>query len=227
MSSTSKKSPSHRSNKVKYKRNVSSVVIQKNQGPFANKIHTIGSTEGVMIAYVTKPTSNKHSAYTNPIEHYLHEHEDLMQQLKIGTISRRRSDDGENIQMALFPGSKYPFHCFVRVVGEVKNNTVQARNEWAQHLCRVFNRLGSDGKTFNYPSSFVVCREHQTNDNNELLPVAKYLLNNNVLALIRHIYPDFRMDELAAADDIVRSFWGDNHFDEGRRLMFEDGSLDS
>ena len=185
---------------------MSSTSIITSNRSFANKIHTIGATEGVMIAYVTKPTNNYEQAYLYPIEYHLHQNELVMQDLQIGTISRRRSEDGKNIQMPSSPGSKYPFHCFVRVVDEIRNNTFQARNSWAHNLCDKFNSLGSDETIFNYPSRFIVYRENSDIDNHDLLPVAKYLLNNNVISLIYHIYSGINMDELAQEDSIVRSF---------------------
>ena len=211
--------------KVKYKRNIAYVVIPKKCGHYANKIYTIGATEGLMIAYVTKPNNNNEQAYIYPIEHHLKDNEDVMQELQIGSITCRWSENGEDIQMPSKPGSRYPFHCFIRVVGEVRQNTVQERNTWAHNMCRYFNQLGSDVSFFGFPSSFIVCRENPENDD-DLLPVAKYLLNNNVISLIHHIYPDVNLEALAGEDTIVRSFWGEDLFEEGKRLMIEEGQIE-
>ena len=152
MSTVSKKGGSHHhSRKVKFKRNISSTIIIK-RNSYVNQIHTIGAAEGVMIAYVTKPHNNKEQAYIYPIEHHLNNNESVKEELQIGMITCHWSESGENIQMPAQPGSKFPFHCFVRAVNDVRNNMVQARYEWAHQLCDFFNQLGGDGTSFNFPS---------------------------------------------------------------------------
>ena len=99
-------------------------------------------------------------------------------------------------------GSKFPFHCFVRAINDVRNITVQARYEWAHQLCDFFNQLGADGTSFNFPSKFTVCREFADDDNN-LLPVVMYLLDAHVIVIIELIYShvgyNLKMTEMQAA----------------------------
>ena len=227
MSSSGKKGTSKKAaNKVKYKRNITDVAIQKNNTYFTNKIFTIGATEGVMIAYITKPQIIKEQAFTYPIEHHLKENKKIMQQLQIGSITRRRCENGDNIQMPSTTGSRYPFHCFVGVVDDITQNTVQAQNIWAHNMCKYFNKLGSDKEIYKFNIRFIVCREDAKNDDN-LLPVAKYLLNNSVIEIIKHVYSNVNVGELAGDDNIVKSFWGEDLFEVGKRLMLEQGQINA
>ena len=183
MSNVGKKGGSHHhGRKVKFKRNISSAIIVK-RNSYVNQIHTIGAAEGVMIAYITKPYSNREQAYIYPIEHHLNNNEGLKEELQIEMITCCWSESGENIQMPAKPVSKFPFHCFIRALNDVTNNTVQTRYEWAHQLCDFFNQLGSDGKLFYFPSRFTVCREFAENDN-DLLPGVKYILDDHVIKII-------------------------------------------
>ena len=107
--------------------------------------------------------------------------------------------------MSAKPGSKFLFHCFIRADNVVRNNTVQTRYEWAHQLCDFFNQLNSDGTSFNFPSRFAVCRKFAENDN-DLLSVVKYILDDHLIEIIEHIYSQVALDNLAQDDNIVRGF---------------------
>ena len=47
-----------------------------------------------------------------------------------------------------------------------------------------------------------------------------------MIALIQHIYPHVNLLQLAEDDNIVKGFWGADHFDEGKVLMIQEGHID-
>ena len=180
--------------------------------PKFNRIYSTGAKEGIQIYYVKKATKEE-AAFLYPITREWTQDATSMEQLGIRMIATRRSNVNTNIAMRQAPDSDFYWKCFVRVLDDPEENTVANRTEQAHKLENHFNEKGADTQLFGWHCRFMVAGDVTVND--ELPPIASFLMDEDVMTLIKDIYSMIPLRRIAGDDETVGNFFG-NRLAAGR-----------
>jgi hypothetical protein len=183
---------------------------------------------GITSVVAFKPKKEE-SSFTFPSEMKLRDDCDLAQKLKCDDILPSRSLDGSNTPQLSAPDSEYYQSQFVHVAKidgtPEEEDTPENAAQFAKGIADFLHENGTSGKQkfmtrFQYSGDL-------TPPGEDLPPPAKYFLDSDVVSIIKYIYPNTPLTDIAEDDDTVASFFGDDRLDEGHHLLIAQAEYES
>lgn len=160
------------------------------------------SVDEIVISFATRRTAKDNAAFIRPmIKAFTEDFEDLGGKWSITSFAARRIPGGGNVTMKSSPDSNYYWDAIISIRKDVNTLSV---NQIGMNIAAAFSGY-SNGKEKYEKQSF----EYQEllNDDGPK-PVNYYLLDHDVLVLLRMIYSNASKDEILGDEDILHEFFG-------------------
>ena len=183
--------------------------ISFSSGPRPFLVNVLQMKQGVVAAFVSKCDNVHDEGFIAPILSFL-ENSHAKGSIEIDLACYRRGSDGRNVEMKSKPSqSSGPYHQFVKVFGEVDENTSENARSWAETLATQFEDWAKE--SYKYPKPFRFGENYTEMDTNGELPSPdKYLLNEDVMKVMDVSYPTTEYSRKEQSENLAEDYFGTN-----------------
>ena len=205
--------------KSKFKRrNVDTVIITMPPKRMPNRMYVMGTAAGVWVNTNKQPRQDKKS-WVQPIKNKIVSNEpdaDFQTKTQVNMVCDQRDSSGGNFAK-ISNGSNAK--AFVRILSRNIADTTASRKAWINdHLAPAFNEVART--EFVHPQTFAFTQDDTTNPPS---PLSTYLLDEDVVQVIKTIYDEGCIDwaAFAANEQEMAKFFTPAHMENGWKLLLE------
>ena len=98
-----------------------------------------------------------------------------------------------------------------------EEDTLDNSAKFSKAITHFFTKMIGTSTKSEYTMRFHYCGD--ISPSGDLPPPSKYFVDEDIIKLIKYIYPTTPLQDIAEDDDTVASFFGDNHVKQGCSLI--------
>jgi len=162
----------------------------KTKSDNGHPLFTVVCRDGILLCYSQHRSNSNQSAYLQPILNKIEQEETFATQCSVFGVFNRRNEANAETPKTSGNGN---WKVLVRILknDETLEQCKKEAHLWGRNLARIFT---IEGKSFNYPSTFMYhgdATEWENHGGARVAPsVSNYLLNADVLTIINDNYPE-------------------------------------
>lgn len=195
-------------------------------GVMHSLIFTTGFAHGIARIYFLKCTKEgnlnqeQDPAYIAPIKKFFKTEAITRMEYNVDMVMNRRKSPDSNDFLAVTSNTHIPVQHFVRIYKDTKNNTIESRKAWGTKMAQYCSEIGTSDK-FMCKTKFVYSGD-DTGDN--FLPIANHFQDQDIIYLIRHMFPGANLPELANDSEFLKDFYNKDLQNHGKELLIHASS---
>ena len=184
----------------------------------------IAVTEADVALVIIKAAGSEDQAFFFPILKKSRDNpESFARAFHLSKVYEMRSKDGQN---KTCPASSHPkdgyegkaFEVFARIFTDNEDTSEKALKQWATNIAAHFTAWGQQPALFRHAQTYRYCG-NITPTGAKKPPLAKYLLDDDVVQLLKEQYSALSLSQVAESDETLAAYFGESCVQEAKQIL--------